>query len=159
MDQDNSHTGEVRRYEKDGVIFREGDEGMCMFEILRGRVGIYAGERLLKELCPGETFGEMAMIEALPRSATATALEAGTELRPVTWDTLGAYFRDRPSRVVAMMQQMGRRIRELTEDYIGACRTIAELTERAEQKRQEAPPKVDPKLRRYLDAYNAYRTR
>ena len=96
------------------------------------------------------------MIEGQPRSATAVALEEGTTLEKCTWETLGTFFRERPAKVVVIMQQMGKRIRQLTEDYIGACRTIGELTETSKQKTQEEKNRVDHNLRRYLDAYRAY---
>ena len=147
-----------RTFRKGDVIFQEGDTGENMFEILCGKVGIYAGETLLTELGPGATFGEMGMVEARPRSATALALSDATSLRAISWDTLGAYFRDRPAKVVVMMQQMSRRIRELTEDYLGACKGITEMAERAEhEKRREETAWVNTNLRRYLDAYQAYR--
>ena len=152
---------EPRVLRKDEVLFREGDEGTSMFEILRGRVGIYSGygtaeEKLLTELGAGSSFGEMAMIEAQPRSAAAVALEEGTRVECVTWETLGAYFRERPAKVVVIMQQMSRRIRELTADYLGACKAITELTERAKQeKKQEEAAWMQNRLRRYLDAYQS----
>ena len=153
---------ETRRFGKGEVIFREGDEGAFMYEVDRGRVGIYAEygapeEKLLSELGPGETFGEMAMIEAQPRSATAVSLSEGTLLSVVTWETLGGFFRNQPAKVVVIMQQMSRRIRNLTQDYIDACGAIHEMAERAEaQKKESESAWIQDHMRRYLDAYRAY---
>ncbi|MBQ9413237.1 MAG: Crp/Fnr family transcriptional regulator [Oscillospiraceae bacterium] len=157
------------KYGSGAVIFREGDPGTCLYEVLRGRVGIYASlgtpeEKLLTENGEGDTFGEMAMVEAQPRSASAVALEEGTELRICTWETLGSFFRERPAKVVVMMQQMSRRIRQLTEDYLGACQAVTHLTEQLEQQQKEREQEkaqaeknlVDQKLRRYLDAYRSW---
>lgn len=63
------------------VIFREGDTGNNFFAILEGRVDIRreASGRTLAQLGPGEVFGEMAVLDNQPRSATAVAT-APTEL-------------------------------------------------------------------------------
>ncbi len=62
------------------VLFREGDPGAEMFVIQSGRVKISkvfpSGERTLAVIGPGEFFGEMAILNDKPRTATATALEA-----------------------------------------------------------------------------------
>lgn len=152
---------DTKRYQKGEIIFAEGDPGSCMYDLLRGRVGIYAAygaenEKLLTELKAGTAFGEMAMVEGVPRSAFAVALEDGTEAAVVTWETLGSYFRERPSRVVVIMQQMSRRIRELTRDYLDACGAVTELTKQLEQgKKAEENAWIEQRMRRYLDAYRA----
>jgi CRP-like cAMP-binding protein len=60
-------------------IFFEGDSGNSMFLIVSGRVEITrkAGGRTvpLAKLGPGESFGEMALVEHMPRSASVRALE------------------------------------------------------------------------------------
>ena len=62
------------------VLFRTGDAGSGMYLIEQGTVGISmkaadGHELTVAELGPGDFFGEMAMIDGKPRSATATALE------------------------------------------------------------------------------------
>lgn len=61
------------------VLFREGDPGAEMYVIQSGRVRISkvfpSGERTLAVIGPGEFFGEMAILNDKPRTATATALE------------------------------------------------------------------------------------
>ena len=72
-----------RQFNKGDIIFKEGDSGECLYQIKEGVVGIYsaygeADQQLLTELSAGKFFGEMAVIEAYPRSATAVALENGS---------------------------------------------------------------------------------
>lgn len=55
------------------VIFREGDHGDCLYVILDGEVDITVHNRQVWRLKTGEVFGEMALVEARPRSATAVA--------------------------------------------------------------------------------------
>jgi CRP-like cAMP-binding protein len=59
------------------VVFREGDPGKGLFVVLDGGVAITrrtpGGEQRLSALGPGACFGELALIDDLPRSATARA--------------------------------------------------------------------------------------
>jgi CRP-like cAMP-binding protein len=62
------------------VIFHQGDEGSTLFILEAGRVKIdvdaESGNRaLISILGPGESFGELALIDSQPRSATIEALE------------------------------------------------------------------------------------
>lgn len=65
------------------VIFREGDSAEELFVIKRGRVEIRLGNRLIDTLPELSIFGEMALIDSAPRSATAVAA-TDVALVPVT---------------------------------------------------------------------------
>ena len=70
----------LRFYEQGAVIFRENDDGMEMFIIVQGIVEIRkstgpASSKILTTLQKGDMFGEMAIIEKQPRSATAVAVQ------------------------------------------------------------------------------------
>ena len=80
-------------YQKGEFIFKQGEYASCMYDICQGKVGIIAnygedGEKTLTELGEGASFGEMGMLEGYPRSATAVALEDGTEVRVVTAESV-----------------------------------------------------------------------
>lgn len=66
---------EVVSYEPGEVVVQEGDRGDELFIVQSGEVQISRGETILNEFGPGEHFGEMALIRAVPRSATVTASE------------------------------------------------------------------------------------
>lgn len=65
---------------KNKVIFREGDPAGCAYLLKSGRVAITtekSGEHVyLTTILPNQLFGELALIDDTPRSATAVTLEA-----------------------------------------------------------------------------------
>jgi CRP-like cAMP-binding protein len=64
-----------KAYAESEVVFHEGDPGKALFLVLEGEVVITqatpAGEHVLRTLDPGACFGELALIDDFPRSATA----------------------------------------------------------------------------------------
>jgi CRP/FNR family transcriptional regulator, cyclic AMP receptor protein len=64
----------VRTFKAGEVIFREGDAAEEFFVIKSGRVEIRLGNRVLHTVPELNIFGEMALIDHAPRSATAVAL-------------------------------------------------------------------------------------
>ena len=58
---------------KGTVIYKEGELGTSMGIIVKGSIGIYKNSKLISTLRVGRTFGEMSVIDAQPRSATARA--------------------------------------------------------------------------------------
>lgn len=56
------------------TIFREGDAGQEMYGIVDGTVELRSGGKVLRTLGPDDVFGEMALIDKTPRSATAIAV-------------------------------------------------------------------------------------
>lgn len=69
-----------RTYLKGETIFAQGDIGRALFIVVSGNVQLTRTEpdsknQVLATVHPGEFFGEMALLEEMPRTATATALE------------------------------------------------------------------------------------
>ncbi|RED54940.1 cyclic nucleotide-binding domain-containing protein [Cohnella lupini] len=71
--------GEQTEYRPGQTIFQEGDAGSHMYVLLEGSVEVYvqsAGVRIpVAKFAPGDFFGEMSLLEGLPRSGTAVAAE------------------------------------------------------------------------------------
>ena len=63
----------VRAFKQGEVIFREGDKASELYVIKSGQVDITSGNRHLATLGDNGIFGEMALIDKEPRSATVTA--------------------------------------------------------------------------------------
>lgn len=149
----------LKEFEKGQVIFSEGDFEMSMYDLLQGSVGIYANygkpeEKLLTELKAeeGATFGEMGLLELMPRSATAVALE-NVQVQVITGETFGEYFRENPAAVMVIMQNMSQRIRALTQDYLDACRAVAEAID-SEKSGQEKSSWFKDRLGKFLQDYH-----
>lgn len=66
---------EVRAFAPGEEVVREGDRGDELFIVLSGLVQVMRGDAVLTEVGQGEHFGEMALIRAMPRSATVVAVE------------------------------------------------------------------------------------
>ena len=65
-------------YDKDTLIFREGEMGDCMYIIHHGEVKIHKGNTVLAVLKDREVFGELSLLDAETRSASATTVTACT---------------------------------------------------------------------------------
>jgi serine/threonine protein phosphatase PrpC/CRP-like cAMP-binding protein len=65
---------EVREYKDGEMVIRQGDKGDELFIVLDGKVAVSRGDQVLTHLGQGEHVGEMALIRAVPRSATVTAV-------------------------------------------------------------------------------------
>ena len=67
--------GQVKTARKGDVVVAQGDKGTDMMIVIDGSASVTRGRRKLGELSPGQVFGEMALLDEQPRSATVTALE------------------------------------------------------------------------------------
>jgi CRP-like cAMP-binding protein len=118
-------------FNKDQIIFCQGENASVMYDIISGKIGIFTDyqteeEKKIAELEAGEVFGEMGLIEYWPRSATAVALEDGTVVTELGEDDLKEYLKDKPEKLLVVMRQLSRRIRETTQNYVNVCRTVNE---------------------------------
>lgn len=113
-----------RTYRAGEVVFVEGDIGRALFVLESGAVELtrpIAGREplVLYRLKPGDFFGEMALLESLPRSATATATEK-TRLHLLYKSKLDALLHAEPRIGVSIMSHLARmlsaRLRRLSEN-------------------------------------------
>lgn len=100
-----------RVYEPGTAIVKEGDPGVGFFLITKGRVEVSHRDHRIRDLGPGEYFGEMALMEERPRSATVTAKERTTCLQLVRWD-FRALLKENPDLAVRMLEVVVQRLRE-----------------------------------------------
>ena len=134
---------QVKTFNKNDVIFKEGTYDRCMYEIQSGSVNIYVdfgteNEKLLTTLEAGQFFGEMGIVEVMPRTATAIAAQDNTSLAEITPDNFSAYFRNKPEKLLEIMQHMSARLRTLTQEYLEARATIAEAIDTAKNGKRQS---------------------
>src|SRR4051794_19822358 len=104
-----------RRYPKDTVVFFENEEGDSFFVIVEGRIkvtilGDDGREVILSILGPGDFFGEMALLDNEPRSATAIAVEE-TELISLARADFQGAMTENPSILTALIRILTGRLR------------------------------------------------
>lgn len=96
-------------------VFKEGDLGMEMYIVHEGRVEILKqvqeGQRQLAVLEKGDFFGEMSILEDLPRAASARAA-SDVKLLLINGTTFDQMLRTNPEIAVRMMRKLSRRLRE-----------------------------------------------
>lgn len=114
--------GELGRTCEDGeIIFREGDKGDGMYVIQAGKVGITksapVGEVTLAVLTAGDIFGEMALFDGMPRSASATAL-GDARILSVDKRKLFTLISKDPTTAFNIIESMSRRIRNLSNELL-----------------------------------------
>ena len=98
------------------VVFFKGDLGEDMYIITKGRIGIslhddVAAQDFVAVFGPGECFGEMGILDDLPRSATAHVLEDG-EAFVLSKDKLHGLLLAYPELGIGMLRAMSRRLRQ-----------------------------------------------
>lgn len=97
--------------ENDEIVFNQGEPGDSMYLIIRGKVQILLADgTVVKVLSTFEAFGEMALIDDEPRSATAKAAEACSLLR-IDRDKFHALLGQYPEISVGLLRMMSRRLR------------------------------------------------
>jgi CRP-like cAMP-binding protein len=108
----------LTRYKKGDFVFRQDEEGDEMFIIQSGSVAIkksIGGKRTtVTVLEKGDFFGEMSVLERLPRTADAEVLEdAG--IISINSQTFGEMIRSNPEIAVRMLRKYSMRMREYSE--------------------------------------------
>jgi hypothetical protein len=110
---------EERRIEAGKDLFREGDVGDAVYLIVKGKVRVFVGggdrpERTLNEEGPGACIGEMAVLDAAPRSATVRAIERVRALR-VPGEGFKRVMSERPEMSEAIVAELVRRMRGMMQ--------------------------------------------
>jgi CRP/FNR family cyclic AMP-dependent transcriptional regulator len=103
----------ARDFSKGHVLFREGDSGTEMFVVTTGKVSIEkrlgGKERLVAELGAGDFFGEMAVLNDRPRTATATCAET-TSCIVIDKKTLESMIARTPDLAMRLIHRLARRL-------------------------------------------------
>ncbi len=104
-------------------IFRQGENGIGLYIIVSGRVGITKSgpggvETDIAECGPGEILGEMSVLDGAPRSANADALGTTTCLVLAAWE-FESFLRTNPGMVIEILRVVVARYRETNAVLLG----------------------------------------
>jgi CRP/FNR family transcriptional regulator, cyclic AMP receptor protein len=102
----------TRSYPKGAIIISEGDEAGTLYIVISGSVKVYL---ILSTLGPGEHFGELALLDDTPRSASVATCEP-CKLLLVQKAALREVIVSEPDMSLHMMRGLARRIRRLTDN-------------------------------------------
>lgn len=98
------------------VTFREDDEARELFVIKSGQVRIQTGNRTVTELGPESIFGEMALIDNEPRSASAIGV-TDTELVPVSEKQFLFLVNQIPLFALKVMRVLAERLQKTNKTF------------------------------------------
>jgi len=105
----------VVRFKRGDTVFDEGDKGRTMFIVQSGLVGLYqqpnGDRRHLGTLEKGDFFGEMSILEGLPRMVSAVA-EEDAELIEINHTVFDKMIRGNIEIAIRMLRKLSIRLRE-----------------------------------------------
>ncbi len=104
------------KFDADETIFNEQDKGDALYVVEAGAVRIWVLDEdvqpvTLKELEPGEFFGELAVLDRGPRSTNATAI-AATTLHRLSSDDFQKFLMSHPDIAIDIICEIGARMRQ-----------------------------------------------
>lgn len=104
------------KFDPDEIIFNEQDKGDALYVVEAGSVRIWVLDEdveavTLKELGPGEFFGELAVLDRGPRSTNATAI-GETTLHRLSSDDFQAFLMKHPDVAIDVICEIGARMRQ-----------------------------------------------
>jgi CRP/FNR family cyclic AMP-dependent transcriptional regulator len=99
------------------VIFKDGDAPDKMYVVVSGEVEIQLGDAVIETVPEGGTFGEMALIDGSPRSATVVA-KTESEVAAIDKRTFMLLVDEMPYFALFVMRNMVDRLRSMNEQWL-----------------------------------------
>lgn len=92
-------------------FIHEGQTGDCLYIVVEGKVRVHSNERTIHILGPGNTVGELALLDPEPRAASVTAVEEAFLFR-IDQDPFEEVIADRPEIAQGIIRTLVRRLRK-----------------------------------------------
>lgn len=99
------------------VVFKDGDAPDKMYVVVSGEVEIQLGDAVIETVPQGGTFGEMALIDGSPRSATVSA-KTDSEVAAIDKKTFILLVDEMPYFALFVMRNMVDRLRRMNEQWL-----------------------------------------
>jgi len=105
-----------RQYDPAEIILRESDEAVSFFVVTSGKVRVAKDlggekEQTLATLMPGDFFGETALLDGYPRTASVQAVEKTECVALTRWDFMSE-LKGSPTMAVEILRGLARRLRQ-----------------------------------------------
>jgi CRP/FNR family cyclic AMP-dependent transcriptional regulator len=109
----------LKRYQKRTVIIEKGEESSILYLLESGRAKVYVAddsgkEILLRELGPGDHFGELALLGGSPRTASVMSL-TDCEVRLLTGAVFKDFLAQQPEVALGLIRHLARQVADLTD--------------------------------------------
>jgi CRP-like cAMP-binding protein len=95
------------------TIIKEGDSGVSMYVVLRGKVAVSVRSVIVERIGPGGVVGEMALVDASARAATAIA-ETDCDLLAIRRDDFLELVKTKPEFAVSLLKAIAERLAHMT---------------------------------------------
>jgi len=110
----------VRTYPKGAIIINEGEDAISLYVRITGGVKVSMNneegkEIILNSLGPGEYFGEMALIDDQPRSASIVTIE-NSKFLIINKPAFHHILEQRPNIAIGLLKNLSKRIRSLSDN-------------------------------------------
>ncbi|MBX7116100.1 MAG: cyclic nucleotide-binding domain-containing protein [Myxococcaceae bacterium] len=92
-------------------IFAEGESGDALYLVIEGKVRVHRQDRVIAELGERECFGEVAILDAAPRSATVTSV-TDTSLLKISREDFQEIMAEKPEIAMGIIKVLSRRLRD-----------------------------------------------
>lgn len=129
-------------FRKGEVVFNEGDPGAEMYVVQSGQVEVYRNmndeKRFVRLFEKGDFFGEMSLLEGMPRTATAEVVE-DAELIVINGATFDQMIKSNIEIAVRMLRKLSKRLRETTDQLELALTSQGKAVAIPGEERESAP--------------------
>ena len=93
------------------AVFTEGEPGDALYLVVEGAVKVHRGGKQLAQLGVRDVFGEMGVLDSLPRSASVTVVKEAVLLK-IAREDFRDILQERPEIGMGVIKVLSRRIRE-----------------------------------------------
>ena len=117
-----ARAAKVRRFAPGELLVREGEDAVAFYVVCSGQAEVVKAlgrkkEQVVGHLGPGDFFGEMALLDGFPRSASVRAVTDCECLVLVRWDFLGV-VRSHIEVALGVLPVLSRRLRECEDQLL-----------------------------------------
>jgi CRP/FNR family transcriptional regulator, cyclic AMP receptor protein len=106
-------TGEIEFPQGHHIVI-QGQIGNGLYIVVAGVARVVRGDQVMAELGPGDFFGELSVIDQMPRSSSVIAQEPTTCLALASWDLVAELERD-PHLALNLLKELAARVRATNE--------------------------------------------